>query len=74
MFHLELENLERCCQLHEHVEIIYVVDGYQASLETENFPEVPLIKAHGTSFVEALIALDKALEGKTLEQVRRNKL
>lgn len=30
----ELENIERCCQLHEAVEITYVVDGYVAALMT----------------------------------------
>lgn len=62
-------NLDECCQLHEAIRLIYVVDGFQASLETDD-GDRDVATARGESIEAALSALDSALEGKTLENVR----
>lgn len=64
-----LRNIERCCQLHEEVRIFYTVDGYQASLRTQE-GELCAVSAWGEDVVSALLSLDAQLEDETLEGVR----
>ena len=64
-----LRNIERCCQLHEEVRIFYTVDGYQASLHTQE-GELCAVSAWGEDVMSALLSLDAQLEFETLEGVR----
>ncbi len=67
----DLEHLERCCQLHEHIEIVYVVDGYCVELYTENFPDKVVISARGDSIPEALGNLNTVLSKSNQYDVRK---
>lgn len=57
-----MKNLENKLGLHQRVEIIYVVDGYQASLVHES--EITLAEAFGNTVQEAIRELDKQLRPK----------
>ena len=57
-------------QLHEGIEIIYVVDGYEARLYTHDGYKL-VASANGNSILEALKVLEQFLEGKTLEEIRK---
>jgi len=61
------QNIERCCQLHETVEIVYVVDGYEARFLTG---EKLVVEVRGPTVEEALRELDRCLAHVTLEEVR----
>lgn len=66
------QNLQNCCQLHESIQVIYVVDGYEAQLWTKD--DNALSHAcFGKTIQEALEALDAILQGKTLENIRGKK-
>ena len=62
-------NIERCCQLHEEVELLYVVDGYEAMLRTADGDRI-VAQGHGSDVVAALGSLERCLEGKALKDVR----
>lgn len=63
-------NIERCCQLHERVELLYVVDGYDAVLSTKD-GDVEVLRSHGETIDGALDNLDLALINLSLEDVRQ---
>lgn len=65
-------NLHQVVQLHEGIEIYYVVDGYMATLTTQDGDRV-VAKVYGETIEAALQLLDTSLEGKTLAQVRAMK-
>lgn len=67
-----LQNIENCCQLHEEIRIIYIVDGYDVVLSTMD-GQREYANAQGPSILEALAKLNVMLQGKTLENVRRDK-
>lgn len=62
-------NIDRCCQLHESVDIIYIVDGYEARLNVDDGQRIAY-HASGENVFQALTALDLLLAGKTLDEVR----
>lgn len=64
-----LENIERCCQLHERVTLTYVVDGYMAALLTRD-GELQVLHAKADSIFAALTRLDEKLKTETLASVR----
>ncbi len=69
--------LSKLLQLHEEIEIYYIVDGYVASLCTHD-GEVELFVGKGTSPVLALCALAKRIKeiyplGVTIQQLRKIK-
>ena len=66
---MTLENIERCCQLHESVELTYVVDGYVATLTTHDGYR-PVLRVRGDSALGALVRLDARLKTETLASVR----
>ena len=55
------ENIDRLCGLHQRVQLLYVVDGYIASLEHEDGYPYPEVKAYGESIHDALLTLDAML-------------
>ena len=64
-----MSNIEACCQLHETVEVHYWVDCYSAQLWTGDGGRM-VLEAIGKSVLEALVALNEALEGWDLDRVR----
>jgi hypothetical protein len=60
-------NIERCCQLHETVEIVYAVDHYAVRLLTS---DKVVLEAKGPTVEEAMRHLDWCLTDITLDQVR----
>lgn len=64
-----MQNLDRLCQLHESIEIIYVVDGYSATLIVGD-DGWPFVERTGPTIQEALVNLDAALEGVSLDFIR----
>ncbi len=65
------DNTEHCLQLHERVEIIYVVDGWEASLWTNDNPGRKVLEAKGESIFEALARLERLCDGKMWLDVRK---
>ncbi len=65
-------NLERLIQLKERVEVIYVVDGYLASVVRVSDYRV-LAEAFGTTIDLALVNLDTKLRGLEVEDLRAGK-
>jgi hypothetical protein len=67
----EVTRLDDLVQLHERISIIYVVDGYSAELITETDDGDLIIREVVSDTVEnALAALELALSGLTLEDIR----
>ena len=64
-------NIEKCCQLHEDVQIIYVVDGYQASLLASDGRLVFMEGKVGETILAALQNLDSQLSEVNHEDIRR---
>jgi hypothetical protein len=64
-----LKNLERCCQLHERVEIHYYVDHYEAQLFTSD--RKVAVGYHIDSIQYALMHLSAKLQDITLDQIRK---
>ena len=62
-------HLERCCQLHERVTLLYTVDGYIATLLTADGDKEYLSQQGPTAYL-AMRFLNDALSDTTLEQVR----
>lgn len=60
-------NIERCCQLHETIEIVYVVDGYVVRLLSSDHS---VAEVRRPTLEEAMKHLDWCLTDITLEQVR----
>jgi hypothetical protein len=54
-----LNNLENKLGLHQYLQVIYVVDGYLASLNNEQ--DLQNTEAEGSTLIEALINLDLKL-------------
>lgn len=65
------DNLAICVQLHEHVEIIYVVDGYEAAIYTGDHPGRKVLEARGDCITSALAELNKLCAGKTWQDIRK---
>lgn len=61
------KNIERCCGLHETVEIVYAVTGYIVRLLTSDKSVVEVSEA---TLEAAMKHLDWCLTDITLEQVR----
>ena len=57
----QLDNLQKALGLHERVEIIYVVDGYEAIFSTQD-GNIQVASARGTTVVEALTALSERVK------------
>ena len=55
-----LENTQRLLQLHEHLQVLYLVDHYEAHLLLGD-GDVPGVRATGKSIMEALLNLDEIL-------------
>ena len=53
--------LERRLGLHERLEVIYVADGYEATLSTHDGDEV-VGSCHGSTITEALVGLAQFLK------------
>lgn len=53
---INLDDLENFLQLHENINIIYLVDGYRATLYTKD-GNAEVTSAEGTNIIEALINL-----------------
>jgi hypothetical protein len=51
-----IRELERFVQLHENVRIIYIVDGYQATLETRD-GNIDVLSAEAETIPDALAEL-----------------
>ena len=68
----------RQCQLHEHVYILYVVDGWIAELWThddvlrENYPENKKATRRGNTIILALIDLAEKVGNLSLDQIRKS--
>jgi hypothetical protein len=64
-------SIEALLQLHECVEVVYVVDGYNARLTTNDGADV-VVEVFGISFVQAIDNLNTLLARRkfTLEQMR----
>jgi len=60
----EIDTLDAAVGLHEGVELIYVVDGYEASLTTHDGATVKA-SAWGETIMDALVALGRTLLGGT---------
>lgn len=58
----DLSNMDSAIQLHESVEVIYVVDGYQATFFTGD-GDVEVCEAHGRTVLGAMNNLDAKLLG-----------
>lgn len=54
-------NINRLCQLHERVEVVYLVDCYEARLNVGE-GEVYGVAARGPTVFDALAELDRLLE------------
>lgn len=64
----ELDLLESKLQLHQRLEILYVVDGYLATFSDRNgYRE--LYEAHGETILEAIQNLQPMVEGYTRAQL-----
>lgn len=61
--------LDEAIQLKEHIEIIYVVDGYEATITTS---ERSVLVGCGETVLEAIAALEKKLESVDSLQALRN--
>lgn len=64
-----LRTLDALTQLHEHVEVYYVVDEYVAQLWTGDGGR-EVMRGEGVTFYAALVMLNEKLEGWTLDRVR----
>lgn len=69
-----MEELEYSIGLHEEVSIIYVVNGYSASLYTRDGSKL-LLQANGNSLLESLQNLNVLVkeQGITWQTIRSNK-
>jgi hypothetical protein len=56
----EYVNIDRLCQLHEEVRVVYLVDRYRASLDLAD-GQVEGVYHDGATIGEALAALDRVL-------------
>lgn len=65
-----MRNIDRCCQLHERIEILYVVTGWQIQLLTQDGAYIA-IELEGETVQDAIDKLEKALESHTLQTVRK---
>lgn len=66
-----MNNLSKCCQLHERIEIHYYVDHWVAQLFTADYEGRLVMIGGGDSVKKALQALNKKLEGLTLDDIRK---
>lgn len=65
------ENIDRCCESRESLEVTYTVDGYKAAIWTHSKGQLrEAVFAYGKTVHAALTALDARLSGLTLEWVR----
>lgn len=62
-------NIHRCCGLHEHVEVHYHVDEYEARLHRDADDSVAA-SGRGPDVESALRDLDAQLIGVTLDHIR----
>jgi hypothetical protein len=69
----KLDEIEQCLGLHERVQIMYVVDGYQAELEAEDGYAGIDIKRYGKTIFDALLDLDVNLTNQQVGWRRRSK-
>lgn len=56
-----LHNIQRLCQLHEHLQVLYLVDCYEAQLLVGD-GDYQGVKARGSSVLVALLTLDDLLD------------
>ena len=63
-------HLERCCQLHESIEIFYIVCAYQARLLTQDGAKI-IFKAEGRTIQEALELLNTMCESYRVADIRK---
>ena len=68
-------NIDRCLGLHQSVDVIYVVDGYDALL-WEDDGNFTIAEGHGDDVESAMNALDAALsdwerDGRSVVRIRR---
>ena len=65
------ESIETLLQLHEQIEIIYVVDGYEAKLATSD-GDISVHAAHGKTVAEALERLNSEISHfKNVDDMRK---
>lgn len=64
----DLNHIERCCQLHEHVEVYYEVDRYRAVLRGHD-DSLDVLSICGETVSQAIAALNAALESWDLTRV-----
>lgn len=60
----DLPKLEERLGLHQRLEVIYVVDGFNAQLVNEDGYGGTIAEAHGVTILEALENLNEKLGGK----------
>lgn len=65
-----MDNIDRCCQLHEVIEVHYFVDHFAAQLYTDNGERLVIIGA-GDTVQNAIGNLNLKLEGLTVDNVRK---
>lgn len=65
------ENIERCCQLHERLVILYVVDGYEAAIYTGDREERKVMETKNDDILGALLMLDKQCANLTWQDIRK---
>lgn len=66
------DNLANCCELKEKIEVVYVVDGFRASLwTTADGLEREVSAAYGDTIERALGNLNSRLAGLNVDWVRR---
>lgn len=63
------DNIQRCVQLHEHFEVLYVVDGYIGQIYTLDGLRL-VIEVKGDDLEDMLHKLNYALDGKDLKYIR----
>lgn len=66
---MKFDNIDRCLQLHESVEIISVVDSYEAQFTVQD-GDYTVLTGVGVSVSAALEDLDRKLASHTIESVR----
>jgi hypothetical protein len=64
-----MTNIDRCCQLHEVIEIHYFVSVWEAQLYTQEGNRL-VITAEGSSVASAIDHLNRKLHGVSLDQLR----
>jgi len=67
-----LENLDNCVQLHEEIEVTYLVDHYCAKLLSWDDSAV-MLEGCGPTIHDALVALDRQCEGRDWQDIRKMK-